>query len=417
MKRCDGLWLMTKTYAISCEASLRSDMAKRIMYSILPSVSDKTQLHMTGGVVDYNALRYAVEGRRDIIKYGTKACVQELKSYKKDINAPIPLQALSKGIASIESGDYSAAADLAAKCFADYSGWAGGYGGKAWEKIARSLQRLIAYDQTLKESKESKDLDQELQIMQQIVIELNVFDGLSHNNSSVMKNLVDQEWQEMHTGNNESRNKELDEITRMMDAKELTNPMDVYKEIESTLVESGDIHRFKDWTRKLHNLPEYRQTNLKKNEEMMRTRFRKIVNPYTARLNENADVLKSFYATIEAALPNITSGSLLPKGLIANLRVNLASIRGNVTQVVMLFQALKQKTPPHDERSSLIISILSNLSKVKDNLSQSIYNFENTWNDAADADHLADDRKIKLLNASKKMQETVQSAAYFLDSI
>ena len=59
-----------KFYELLSQADIKSDMAKRIMFSILPHVADKTQIHMTGGVVDYNALAYAVSGRKDIIKYG-----------------------------------------------------------------------------------------------------------------------------------------------------------------------------------------------------------------------------------------------------------------------------------------------------------------------------------------------------------
>ena len=53
------------------EATIRSDMAKRIMYSILPSTVDPSQVVMSGGVVDYKALDAAVEGAADIIAFGT----------------------------------------------------------------------------------------------------------------------------------------------------------------------------------------------------------------------------------------------------------------------------------------------------------------------------------------------------------
>jgi len=48
--------------------------------------------------------------------------------------------------------------------------------------------------------------------------------------------------------------------------KELINPIDVYKEVEDILTESGDIHRFKDWTTKIRNNSEYHKQNHKERQ-------------------------------------------------------------------------------------------------------------------------------------------------------
>jgi hypothetical protein len=54
-------------------ASLKSDMATRIMYGIVAPMNE---------TIDYPALELAVAGAKDVIKFGAISCSDELEYYK-----------------------------------------------------------------------------------------------------------------------------------------------------------------------------------------------------------------------------------------------------------------------------------------------------------------------------------------------
>lgn len=453
---------MASAYKILCEASIRSDMAQRIMHSILPSVVPLTQVEMTEGAIDYNSLNYAIEGRKKIIEYGLIACKNEMKhcldtdiaDFFKSINKE---NILSDKINFIQ------------KCIESFSNdslWEDAYGGYAWEKIAKSLKRIIELDTQLDQKRveinnpnynKETARKEELNIMRQTLMELNIFDGLVHNTGGIMGKIVDIEssslneasyekeknknieedynksslydiigsvllgctkflatyniffanikkdkinmmndrahiiekcletlssqksrrrldsglslesridfnektyqmedyWfnimtklKELNKANNqlsamglandvqekrkllliindlknqlyslisskpeklssifrEQKNYEINEraeeqekVSRLMDAKELNDPIDVYKEIESTLRESGDIHKFKDYVTKLRNHPNYvfnTQKELEIEKQLFFIEQRKIANTKIPYFNNQINYLK-----------------------------------------------------------------------------------------------------------------------------
>jgi hypothetical protein len=264
-----------KFYELLSQADIQSDMAQRIMFSILPHVSDKTQTYMTEGVVDYNALAHAISGRKDIIRYGAKACVSELR-YEKSTRKNY-LESLNEAQKYIEQQDYEKAVEFALKIFNDKDQWISGYGSKSWAKVASTLLRIIKLD---KELESTKNYDQKVNIMKQLVVELNIFDGLSHNAGSILRNIVNEEMMEQRNRNYvepEELDEKLKEIQGIMDAKELEDPSDAYEVIKETLIGSGDIHKFKEWISKLRQTPT--PTNRKEREdELTKIRIRKIFN-------------------------------------------------------------------------------------------------------------------------------------------
>ena len=296
------LLLECDSYLRLCEAGLREDMAKRIMYSILPSLTGKTQAHQTGGVIDYNVLKSAIDGRHNIIKYGTQACVEELRTYGysgSDTLLEQKQKIYAHALEATNAGHYEDAIEYAIQAFADYTAWQEDYGGKAWEQIAKTVQEIINLDQDLSlVRRKGKGIEAEVPIMQKLIMAMNVFDGLSHNTSSIMRNLVEQESKELDPqkldpqGSYIGRQKRFLEIQQMMDAKELQNPLDVFKQIEPTLVESGDIYRVKDWATKLREQPGYRkQTHI---NELASIRARKeLMNPITE-ISKVIDSIKLF---------------------------------------------------------------------------------------------------------------------------
>ncbi len=291
-----------------CNTSLRGDMAKRIMFSILPSVASTAQIIGTGGVVDYRALAVACNGRHDIIKYGTRACVHETCYYQGTEPRKEEIKAL------VKDEKYAAAIQIAVDLFSQHEKWNNSYGGKAWEAIARSVQRLVISDAQLKNIRNgpsgNRIPETEIDIMKTIVMELNIFDGLSHNTDIVMRNLVDlehAEYNEKHPvrDDNEARvranlrNTNMSDIKNMMDSKELVNPVDVFNEIEGILRQNGDTLIFKDWIDRIHKDPAYRTINHSLREEKFWIRYRKSSLAYKVCIQKFWEILMTETAALQ----------------------------------------------------------------------------------------------------------------------
>lgn len=273
----NNIYFKADLYCKISEASLRSDMVNRIMHSVLPAVADKTQVSTTGGVVDYNSLDAAVYGRKDVIKYGTRACIKELDYYKPDSN--LGDQTRKDAQKYLDSKDYTSALKECVKAFSDIydEAWHDNYGGLAWERIAKSLLRLSILDTNLKEVVASKSrnpnaMEEEINIKKQILLELNVFDGLSHNTASIMENLVNEEMKDLKAFNPELKEKnlkslneggldlsqiEMKKIKKLMDSKEIADPFQVFKQIENDIKGTGEGLRYKEWIQKIKSRPEY----------------------------------------------------------------------------------------------------------------------------------------------------------------
>jgi hypothetical protein len=270
MKKLGILLRRSVTYAMLSEASIRSDMAKRIMHSLLPAVADPNQVATTKGAVDYTSLATAAEGRSGIIKYGTMACVEELRHLLKTPNQdydritnPVPYH---RALALAKEGKYLEAINDCVEGFSMYEYWAPAYGGKAWEKIAKVIHKLIELDMKLEKLRTNKAdpdfVDSEIETLNDIVIYMNVFDGLAHNTGSIMGKLVNEEVKDLKLDYTVT-DRENKAVERLMHAKELKNPFHVYKEVAPTLKETGDIHRYKDWAGKLRAHPDF---NVKSDE-------------------------------------------------------------------------------------------------------------------------------------------------------
>jgi hypothetical protein len=276
MKKIAKLLTNCIKYRMICEASIRTDMAKRIMHSVLPAVADQDQVVTTKGVVDYTSQIAAAEGRHDIIKYGTRACLGEMVYYlwktedftpeevedaRKKSYGDLPeynRKLYEKGKDLEQNGDYKGAIDICVAGFGQYDHWNEAYGGKAWEKIAKTIQKLVELDKEYEIIRKDKfnpeKVDKEIEILNNIIIYMNVFDGLSHNTGSIMGKVIDQESQDLGYNSYDENKK----VKKLMDSKELKEPVHVYRAIEKILQEGSDIYRYKDWTGKLRAHPEYK---------------------------------------------------------------------------------------------------------------------------------------------------------------
>jgi hypothetical protein len=317
MKKLNALLNKCFSYSLTCEASVRSDMAKRIMHSILPAIADPAQVATTKGVVDYKSLAAAAEGRHTIIKFGTMACVQEVSHYKDYSKDYYP-----RAMALIKQGNYEEAIDICIIAFSNYTNWDKAFGGKAWEKIARTIEKLITLDYDLKEIRKDKSnpeyVDKEIEILNDIIIQLNIFDGLAHNTGSIMGKVVKEEVNEYNESNPyflhdaegkryvnpNSWDKDYEHrlVERMMHSKELKNPLHVYKEIEKTLKQHGDDVRYKDWNWKLRGHPDYKADPDEREFNVAKIALHKEAKPYTDALRRDITTLEGLINERELAV-------------------------------------------------------------------------------------------------------------------
>lgn len=293
----DRIALLRRNCALFSQASIETDMARRIMLSIIPSLMSPVELHHTGGF-DYKALRTACAGAKDVIKYGTLACAHEfLTHYAQDEmqNAEDTAYLLGKssfevvspedldddtwrhlqpffaiaggtfegfkkfivGISEmfksikdrIAQGLYRMALTEMQNHFTDKGAFGMSYGGKSWAKICEALidldQSYNQWQEVKNNSRGFKDpLSFEMAAMKDIIIKLNVFDGLAHNTENVMSSVLQQEQKATDKPQGYS---DWHRLQRMMDAKELNKPMDVFEEVREVLNNPSDKNIFGRW--------------------------------------------------------------------------------------------------------------------------------------------------------------------------
>lgn len=138
---------LIKLCSLFSEATLETDMAKRIMLSIIPHVMTKDENYQYKGA-DYKALRAAVHGARDLIKYGSKACVVEMSHYGNNGGNSSKEQdqiykAKQKAGTLWNANDYKSCLKLCTTSFNDVDHWAAAYGGHKWGKISHTLYQMI----------------------------------------------------------------------------------------------------------------------------------------------------------------------------------------------------------------------------------------------------------------------------------
>lgn len=258
------------------EAILEEDMAKRIMLSIIPALSSKLERHIG---YDYKALRSAALGAKDLVKYGTKACITELLFYGAPVReddyhlSELKLKTYtdkySKARELAQMEKFSECLKLCTECFLDKSGWNNAYGGVSWAKISDTLfkiqekRELLEY---IKQDSMSSDrdpntdyLEMEVEAMKDIIIYMNVFDGLAHNNGSVMPKVLREEQDSAGVSEVDAI-KYQDRVQRLMDIKELEDPLVVYKQVQKIIEQSPNKHIFGDWIKRIRINPDFRNT-------------------------------------------------------------------------------------------------------------------------------------------------------------
>lgn len=209
-------------------STLRSEMADRIMYSTIPHFNPER-----AKLTDIPAMERAVNGAKKLIRYGTLVCVDELRYYDKESEMPT-ITDIPKIVDKNSIERFIDILNTSENLFGDYKNWGSAYGGKSWEKIARSTKDLaIAYGKYLNEN----DYNQKIELGKMVIVYMNALDGLAHNTGSLYDKLVSKELINDlgATDGYREKGRECHKIKNLMNVKELKNPQDVVEEVEKEL--------------------------------------------------------------------------------------------------------------------------------------------------------------------------------------
>lgn len=224
-------------------ASVRGNMAKRIMFSLLSHLvpeGEQSRVYYTRGAIDIKALRQLIPGAKELIEYGIMACLEEI-TWHTDSQVVEKM----KNIAAVGEDRYTLKSLI---LFFSRNDWSADFfGGENWKKIAKTLLDIKIHLDNALEARKTNDLDREVDELMNMSSYLNVLDGLAHNTGSIMEKIVSIEKNKSNY-DDEKYKKELESVERLMDVKELKDPDDVIQEIIPTLDTETDAPlTMKDW--------------------------------------------------------------------------------------------------------------------------------------------------------------------------
>jgi hypothetical protein len=271
-------FLKKRVTSLKKEATLLSDMAVRMLVS---SMDDQSFTLPVG--------RKAASGVINILNYGVRAIKSELKYYAGIIDFELakPTAILKSKIEKfdeINATNIDQIIDLCSQSmelFLDEESWDDLYGGTKWADIAKALRDVaIKYKEYLLVE---KDTEEEVKAIKNLLIYMNIFDGVAHNSGSIYSKLVDTEHSRSGRPFSESESEEtLNKIMRLRNLSESEHTQDVMKEIIPNL----DIQLpYKDYIRKIKMNPEfYEDTRDRAEESILRVDRLKQIKGYVDRL-------------------------------------------------------------------------------------------------------------------------------------
>lgn len=272
---------MNKLYKITDmfykHASLLSDMAHRIMFGLLPT-----------DTFDFVAAEWAAKGAIDVLYYGTKAVIEELKHYR---GPKIILSAPDK-ITSGNFDKYFEVLSAAKKAYEDKENWDASYGGLVWEEITNTLIKILQSYKAYKQS-EKYSSDQE-KALRSLMINMNIFDGLAHNSDTVYDKMTEKEANDTGSVNQFST---LHNIKHLRDMSESKYSHDILKEVLPFL----DTHLpYKDQIQQMKRAPEfYEDSTQRMAEHIHKTKMKRIFKASLAAFigllyKEKVDINRAF---------------------------------------------------------------------------------------------------------------------------
>lgn len=310
------------------EATLLDNMAARILWSTIPA---EQQLN------NINALKSLTYGAKELIRLGAKATMEELSHTDKD--------SYTKAFIEIENKNYEAALKISLESFKTVNQAGKMYGGRAWVNIAQNLLLLLGALNKAEQYKNAADYNNYVAELNNVVVYMNVIDGLAHNTGSIMDKMLNIEFQELKTKLNNS-DKEYDEnelykkfwaykddIIKLMDAKELTNKEDVFDYTVNKLQNIPEkLLPFKDFIKQRQYERAYEEKiESDPEQEFKIIRIRKELLEYTNSIKAYYNNLKA-ETTPEGQLNELDEIKFALSSLIRHLKNNDINEIGNTSQ-------------------------------------------------------------------------------------
>ena len=223
-------------YLKLCNASLKSDLTKRIMYEQIPSYKENYK-----ELPDIKALEYAVSGAKDVLKYGIAICMDELSNYDGKKSKPDEqyVNSLTSNITEQNIWQMLQVLKVISNIFMDEDHWEFMFGGKAWAKIADTLFNIATNYKGYLSAHRENNFDDKIKFGNSVITNLSFFDQLCHNTASIYGKMLKLEQKD------KPHNPEIDskvelgieqlEVNRLLDARELKNHSDILKVIKPHL--------------------------------------------------------------------------------------------------------------------------------------------------------------------------------------
>lgn len=213
-----------------------TEMAKRIFVSLLHFLLEKSEpisavreirKSYTKNIIDPNLVESLVPGAFNLVEYGKNLCLEELEHCRnKYVFDPDALK---------NESAKSALEKFIHCCY--YEPWEEGCGGRKWGRIAKTILKILEAAENIKNNKKTtkEDYHNYYDNLNELLINMNVLDGLSHNNDKISSNFAE------HTKAN------YDNILELSDTKEMNNPQDALGVVLPYLERLPRQNSFKDW--------------------------------------------------------------------------------------------------------------------------------------------------------------------------
>lgn len=253
-------------------------MAARILWSTIPYQEQINHIP---------ALYSLYHGAKEYLKYGAMAVMDELK-YVKELSS-----STDKAFSMYNQNNLTEFFQTSSQLFYNAELWTAMYGGKLWGDISKRFAEMSV---ELKLANETRGKPDFIQHMNSVIVYMNVIDGMMHNSSNMLEKIIDQEFKENEKSFKEQINYQ-DQITKLMDVKELKNTDDVMNYAANIVKDIPEkFLPFKDWIskRKYESYFEPKQDWQDKELELKLIRLKKLNQHDLQFMRENINKIKDF---------------------------------------------------------------------------------------------------------------------------
>lgn len=332
-------------------AGIKQNMAKRIMFSLLRHLvdtGDEAKIHLTKGIIDYQALKELTSGAEELIQYGAKACLGEAVYYgetlkdESKINQLKRLKLYNKAEFDYSSKNYENCLKLLLEIFLDKNFWINHnngavYGGEPWAKLTKMLLDINTELKLSREAKKTGNEEKQIEHLSNMTMYINIFEGYAHNTGDIMEKIVHLEDQDNY-----------EDVKRLMDVKELEDWKDSLSEVLPILspkTKAGNKTKSQgglyDWIGKAKSKQIETDVERREKEFKFINEKKKIMKDIEFLSSQKKDIIKTFNEGKESELMfyyinmlyAISSHRIIKKNPLKQELINVAeSLRSNDKQ-------------------------------------------------------------------------------------